>query len=319
MAYNLFTKQESETPVVPEEQAVAPITSPTPRDEYIHDKEKPARSAASWVLRNFSKASEKEEKKRQSLRNIGALSDVLRHAANLYYTSKGATPQTIKDTVPQLEAKWKEEDEKAYDQAKEQANLDYKIAKAQEDADYRAKVLAGRDEDRQQRDSHHKENLEYRVGKDQQTAEWREKEAQRKKDEAEKNRQEREKDRQQRDRHHRESISVRREANDISRSKGHDKDDDDYKDTLRVGKETYRVTQSFKNNIIDLYDQMASKGYVNAQTEPVFGQGNKVVHKTKYPSQSEMILAVTQAAAKNPNAKKLFKAHGERHGFKLKE
>lgn len=319
MAYNLFTKQESETPVVPEEQAVAPVSPPTPRDEYIHDKEKPARSAASWVLRNFSNASEKEEKKRQSLRNIGALSDVLRHAANLYYTSKGATPQTIKDTVPRLEAKWKEEDERAYTRAKEQADLDYKIAKAQEDANYRAEVLAGRDKDRDLRKTQHQETLDYQKGKDKATQEWRESEAQRKKDEAEKNRQERQKDREQRDRHHSESISVRREANAISRSKGREQDKDDYKDTLRVGSETYRVSQSFKNNIIDLYDQMAGNGYVDAQTEPVLGKGNKVVQKVKYPSQSEMILAVTRAAAKNANAKKLFKAHGERHGYKLKE
>lgn len=72
-------------------------------------QEKKGRNVLSWLKDTFRKP-ETEEKRRKVVDNIAAATDVLRHAANLYFTSKGATPQQIQSSYLQNEARRKEED-----------------------------------------------------------------------------------------------------------------------------------------------------------------------------------------------------------------
>lgn len=122
------------------------------KTQYVPDGENKGRGVANW-FKNAFKSPEDESGRRRQIQNIAAISDVLRHAANLYYTSKGATPQNIQSQYAMNQAKWQAQDALEAEREKqrqememkrrEQARKEYKDERTLAQGDVRNQIALG--------------------------------------------------------------------------------------------------------------------------------------------------------------------------------
>ena len=131
-ASNLFAQKPQAT--VPDQ----PQT--TPQQTYTPSAEDPMQSVYDFMLQ-----SQEEEKKlaqkNESKKRLLLLGDALRHLGNLYFTTKGASPQNLTSSVTLQEQRYQQE--RAQRQAQRQAELKSALERAKQQADqnYKSSIL----------------------------------------------------------------------------------------------------------------------------------------------------------------------------------
>lgn len=131
-ASNMFAQKPQAT--VPDQ----PQT--TPQQTYTPSSEDPMQSVYDFMLQ-----SQEEEKRlaqqNESKKRLLLLGDALRHLGNLYFTTKGASPQNLTSSVTLQEQRYQQE--RAQRQAQRQAELKSALERAKQQADqnYKSSML----------------------------------------------------------------------------------------------------------------------------------------------------------------------------------